>query len=86
MSPLAHLLRAAIVTYRWTLRPFLGPHCRFHPHCSDYGMEAVASHGALRGAALTAWRICRCNPWNAGGYDPVPAPKLRAEAVSPPRA
>lgn len=72
MSPAAHLLRAAVVLYRWTLRPFLGPHCRFEPHCSDYAMQAIARHGAVRGAWLAAGRICRCNPWHEGGHDPVP--------------
>lgn len=72
MNPAQHALKAAIVTYQWTLRPLIGANCRFHPSCSHYGIEAVTEHGALRGTALTTWRILRCNPWNAGGYDPVP--------------
>lgn len=80
MSPAAHVLRAAVVTYRWTLRPFIGPHCRFHPHCSDYAMEALATHGALRGSFMTARRIGRCNPWHPGGYDPVPPPRFTCDA------
>jgi putative membrane protein insertion efficiency factor len=71
-------LRGAIRTYQLTLRPIIGCHCRFHPHCSDYGMEAVATHGALKGAWLTGRRILRCNPWHPGGYDPVPPPSARA--------
>ncbi len=69
---------AAIRVYQWTLRPFIGAHCRFAPSCSEYAIEAVRGHGALRGAGLAAWRVLRCNPWNAGGYDPVPVRDRRA--------
>ncbi|NKE48230.1 membrane protein insertion efficiency factor YidD [Roseomonas frigidaquae] len=72
MTPQQHLLRGAIRTYQLTLRPIIGCNCRFYPHCSEYGMEAVAEHGALRGGWLTARRVLRCNPWHPGGYDPVP--------------
>lgn len=49
------------------------PHgfCRFTPTCSDYGVEAITKYGILKGAAMTSWRILRCNPWNKGGHDPV---------------
>jgi len=46
--------------------------CRFYPSCSRYGFEAVQKHGVLRGGLLAAWRVLRCNPFNPGGYDPVP--------------
>ena len=72
MTPQQHLLRGAIRTYQLTLRPLIGCNCRFYPHCSEYGMEAVAGHGALKGGWLTARRVLRCNPWHPGGYDPVP--------------
>jgi putative membrane protein insertion efficiency factor len=72
MTPQQLLFRGAIRTYQLTLRPIIGCNCRFYPHCSDYGMEAVATHGALRGAWMTGRRILRCNPWHPGGYDPVP--------------
>nr|WP_198383337.1 membrane protein insertion efficiency factor YidD [Roseomonas sp. KE2513] len=75
MDPVAEALKLGIRAYQFTLRPFIGANCRFHPHCSAYGIEALSEHGALRGSALTARRILRCNPWNAGGYDPVPPPK-----------
>lgn len=73
MTPAAQAVTAAIRTYQYTLRPIIGAHCRFHPHCSDYAVEALAAHGALRGTGLAARRILRCHPWNPGGYDPVPA-------------
>lgn len=46
--------------------------CKFFPTCSQYAIEAISKHGALKGGALSVWRILRCNPWSKGGYDPVP--------------
>lgn len=53
--------------------------CRFHPTCSAYGIEAVASHGAVRGGVLTLRRLGRCHPWGRYGYDPVPEPLTPAD-------
>lgn len=47
------------------------PVCRFLPSCSQYAVEALQRHGALRGGALAVWRICRCHPFSRGGCDPV---------------
>lgn len=58
--------------YQWTLRPFIGAHCRFEPSCSQFAVEALRRHGPVRGGALAAGRVLRCNPWTAGGLDPVP--------------
>lgn len=66
------VLVGAVRTYQYTLRPVIGAQCRFHPHCSAYAIEALRTHGALRGAALATRRVLRCNPWHPGGYDPVP--------------
>ena len=46
--------------------------CRFYPTCSHYGYQAIYKYGALRGSLMAAWRVLRCNPFNPGGYDPVP--------------
>lgn len=59
--------------YQLLISPVLPPSCRFHPSCSAYGLESIRVHGALKGVILGAWRVLRCNPWNAGGVDPVPA-------------
>ena len=56
--------------YQLVLGPMLPKVCRFHPSCSDYFIQAVQKYGPLRGSAKGMWRICRCNPWNRGGYDP----------------
>ncbi|MGA0419062.1 MAG: membrane protein insertion efficiency factor YidD [Phycisphaerales bacterium] len=68
----ARLLILGIRGYQRTLGPLLGGRCRFSPTCSNYGLEAIARHGALRGAHLTVRRICRCHPWGPHGEDPVP--------------
>ena len=47
-------------------------HCIYTPTCSQYGIEAIEKYGAIKGGALTLWRILRCNPFAKGGYDPVP--------------
>ena len=63
----------------WTIRGYqklisrhTPPVCRFHPSCSHYAVEALHVHGVVRGSWLSAYRIARCNPFVAGGFDPVP--------------
>ncbi|MCZ4122395.1 membrane protein insertion efficiency factor YidD [Streptomyces sp. H39-S7] len=68
-------LLALIKVYQWTISPLLGPVCRYYPSCSHYGYKAIDVHGAVKGSALTAWRILRCNPWSPGGVDHVPPRK-----------
>jgi uncharacterized protein len=69
---LVALLLLPIRLYQRLISPLLPPVCRFHPTCSAYAVEAIGTHGALRGLFLTAWRIGRCHPFHPGGYDPVP--------------
>ena len=56
--------------YQWTLSPIFGRQCRFQPTCSNYMIEAIEKYGAIRGSLKGIWRILRCNPFCAGGYDP----------------
>ena len=77
-------LRGAIRGYQLLVSPLLAPCCRFLPSCSDYAIEAVERHGALRGGGLALWRLARCHPWGGSGYDPVPAPRSpRARSPRP---
>ena len=62
--------------YRRHLSPRLPKRCKYYPTCSAYAMEAIRRHGALKGLALSLWRVLRCNPFSQGGFDPVP---LRAQ-------
>ena len=71
MSPTDHLIWT-IRGYQHLISRYTPPMCRFHPSCSRYAVTALRRHGLLRGAALAAWRILRCNPFVPGGLDPVP--------------
>ena len=64
------LIRLVRVYRRWISRWF-PPVCRFHPSCSSYALEALETKPFFTAVAMIAWRIARCNPMSAGGYDPV---------------
>lgn len=49
----------------------LGSGCRYQPTCSEYMEDAVRERGPFRGIALGIWRLLRCHPFSAGGFDPV---------------
>ena len=70
----------AIRGYQRLVSPFMPASCRFYPSCSHYAYEAIDRYGLLRGSLMGGWRVLRCNPWSAGGYDPVdPADRVRHE-------
>ena len=79
-------LGAVLPGYQRWVSPFFPPHCRFHPSCSAYAVEALQFHGVLRGTALVAWRLLRCAPWHPGGIDPVPQPRTSGRSPSPSRS
>lgn len=80
---LSMVLIAGIRGYQILISPLLPPSCRFYPCCSSYALGAVRTHGALKGFVLACWRLLRCNPWNGGGVDPVPAPhRWRSDILS----
>lgn len=67
------ILLALIRLYQMTLSKGIPANtCRFYPTCSHYGYQAIYKHGALKGSLMATWRVLRCNPFNPGGYDPVP--------------
>lgn len=72
MTPLKRLFLLLIRGYQILISPLLPSSCRFQPTCSQYGYEAIETHGALRGGWMAVKRVLRCNPFFSGGYDPVP--------------
>jgi putative membrane protein insertion efficiency factor len=66
------VLVSLIRMYQLIISPMNVPCCRYHPTCSNYAIGVIREHGPWRGLWLAAWRILRCNPWSAGGVDPVP--------------
>ncbi|WP_087490302.1 membrane protein insertion efficiency factor YidD [Tatumella citrea] len=75
LSPGTRLLIVLIRVYQRAISPLLGPHCRFNPTCSQYGIEALRRFGVIKGCWLTVKRVLKCHPLNAGGDDPVPPKK-----------
>jgi len=80
VTTLSRVARAVAVApirlYQVVLSPALGPRCRYAPSCSDYAIQAIREYGILRGLVLAVWRLLRCNPLSAGGFDPVSAQRL----------
>ncbi len=65
------LVLLALIRLYQMVSKYRQPVCRFYPSCSHYGYQAIYKYGALKGSALAAWRVLRCNPFNPGGYDPL---------------
>ena len=79
---MARLLHWLIRFYQIAISPLIGPRCRYIPTCSQYSLEAIHAHGALKGGWFATKRICRCHPWGGFGYDPVPLPKKVIRFIS----
>jgi uncharacterized protein len=82
-GPVARALLVVVRGYREWISPVLPPSCRFEPSCSAYGLEALTTHGALRGTWLTVRRLLRCGPWHPGGWDPVPPRRTDNQSAQP---
>lgn len=66
------VFKKAIRGYQHYISPMFPPNCRYEPTCSNYALEAIEKHGALKGSIMGVGRICRCHPFIKGGVDPVP--------------
>ena len=66
------IVLAPIRFYQYAISPMFGRRCRFFPSCSEYTVDAVNKYGVFKGLRLGLGRICRCHPWNPGGFDPLP--------------
>lgn len=62
----------AVRAYQKWISPLFPPSCRYYPTCSQYTLEALRQHGAIKGVLMGGARILRCNPWSRGGVDKVP--------------
>ena len=65
------ILASLVRGYQFAISPLLPPSCRFTPSCSQYALEAIIRHGAMKGGWLAARRLVRCHPFHPGGFDPV---------------
>ena len=67
------ILTPIIFVYQKFISPLLGPRCKYHPSCSSYLVQAITTHGIIKGIILGLLRIIRCNPFSGGGFNPVPS-------------
>jgi putative membrane protein insertion efficiency factor len=72
-----------IRAYQLLLSPLVGERCKYYPSCSEYAVQAIQRFGILRGLVLAGWRLLRCNPWSAGGFDPVEDQRLFKGRATP---
>jgi len=80
-TPAARAASTAVKVYQLMFAARPSP-CRYWPTCSNYALEAFATHGAGRGGWLTVRRLVRCHPWGGHGADPVPGPLPSGSATA----
>jgi len=80
-NPVRWFFIGMIRVYQRVISPWLGPHCRFQPTCSEYAAESIRKCGVIKGLGLAVWRVLRCNPLCKGGYDPVPGADTRGDVT-----
>jgi uncharacterized protein len=71
VRPLNNAAKKLIKLYQITLSPYLGPHCKYVPSCSQYACDCFTHYSFIKSLRLSLWRILRCNPLSHGGYDPA---------------
>jgi len=74
------VLSAPIKVYQKWISPMFGPRCKYYPSCSSYAVTAIDNYG-LKGIAMSAWRLLRCNPWSHGGVDYVVTPPKTLKTI-----
>ena len=76
MTGIDHIMKFFLIyiisLYQKYISPYKGTKCPYFPSCSNYGIEAIKEHGAIKGFFMAFWRVLRCNPFSKGGFDPVP--------------
>lgn len=72
LKPLTWIMIGLVKVYQYVISPLMPANCRYQPTCSAYAVEALTSHGPLKGGWLTLRRLGRCHPFGGFGYDPVP--------------
>ncbi len=71
---ISYVIIKLIRFYQYYISPLHRPSCRFYPTCSNYSIEAIKKFGPLQGVLMSVYRVLRCGPWSAGGYDPPNKP------------
>ena len=70
------ILISIIKIYKIFISSLLGNRCRFLPTCSEYFIEALETHGFIKGSSLGIKRIFKCHPFKyfggSSGLDRVP--------------
>jgi uncharacterized protein len=69
-------LRTVVLGWRYVIAALLpggasSGGCRYYPSCSQYALDALRTHGPIRGTWMATKRVARCHPWSRGGHDPV---------------
>jgi putative membrane protein insertion efficiency factor len=82
---IARVLVVLIRLYQRVISPMLGNVCRFEPSCSRYAVACLEGHGAVRGSLLSIRRLCKCQPFHPGGFDPPPPALSETEPGPAPR-
>jgi putative membrane protein insertion efficiency factor len=75
-----HILTTPIKVYQKWISPMFAPRCKYYPSCSSYAVTAIETYG-LKGIAMSAWRLLRCNPWSHGGVDYVVKPLIALKTI-----
>ena len=75
MKIVSKVLIKIVKIYKLIISPYIGNNCRYLPTCSEYFIESVKIHRALKGSFEGTKRILRCHPikilGGGEGFDPV---------------